>query len=678
MNFWTVPSDFDPDNNSIGCIGGGGAGAGSGCNVQDFGAAGGGGGAYAQANNVPLTPGQTVPYFIGAGGFAYTALAPDVIHNQTRHLGASGGDTFLLSPTLVLAKGGSGGGAWQQRIQLIPPPAIPGGAGGNTGSIGDLIYAGGRGGEVENTIGPGNGNIGTGGGGGAGPLGPGTNGGDSPGGASPPSTTVGGDGDGGGGGIGGTAGDGVGTAAGNGANGTELGTQGAGGGGGGNRSNGNSGVVTAGNAGLYGAGSGGCSVFTFQLAVVGAGSQGAIIVTYDAVAPPPPPVIPPAGFIIERLDNRVWPTVENCWCVDCGFTLARPTPDANLIANSAVGSGIPTGVTDLVGGQGYSSATTAELVDGNGLGPGAGALVNLTIVSGVITAIAFSPAGSGYVFPNLVFNDPENTGSGASATVTLDNSVTFVASAAVFSSGDVGSVIRAGYGVAEITSFVDTQTVIAQMISPIVRVQPDDPINTDQVITQLSGSWTMTEPISSFYLPQLIGFEITGLADGQVIPPTIVPADGIVTLAKPASAIIVGLGFQAQLQSTYLDAGEPTVQGQRKKVAEVTVRIEQSAAFEIGGNQPDGSVQSPQQLAPEWQNMVPAPTHAIAPFNSPATPLFTGDVRVPIPSGFNTRGQVAVQQLNPLPLQVLDYVPEILSGDKPAQEAPQRRGKGDK
>jgi hypothetical protein len=132
------------------------------------------------------------------------------------------------------------------------------------------------------------------------------------------------------------------------------------------------------------------------------------------------------------------------------------------------------------------------------------------------------------------------------------------------------------------------------------------------------------------------------------------------------------------LQSTYLDAGEPTVQGQRKKVAEVTVRIEQSAAFEIGGNQPDGSVQSPQQLAPEWQNMVPAPTHAIAPFNSPATPLFTGDVRVPIPSGFNTRGQVAVQQLNPLPLQVLDYVPEILSGDKPAQEAPQRRGKGDK
>jgi hypothetical protein len=392
-----------------------------------------------------------------------------------------------------------------------------------------------------------------------------------------------------------------------------------------------------------------------------------------AFTPPPPPPAPPpgGGYIIERFDNRIWPTVENAWCVDCGFTLPRPTPASDLTMDSATGAGILTGVTDLVGGSGYSASTTAQVIDGNGLGPGTGAIPILTIVGGVITAIAFAPAGSGYVYPNLVFNDPENTGSGASAKVTLDNSCMCTASDPIFVLDDVGSVIRLGYGVAPITSFVDSTHVIVNMLSPTVFLQPDDPIppNTQ---TQLAGTWTMTKPISSFYLPQLIGFEITGLADGQIIPPVVVPANGIVTLAQPASAIIVGLGFQAQLQSTYLDAGEPTVQGQRKKIAEVTVRVEQSASFQAGGNQPDGSVQSPQQLAPPWQNMIDVPNPAVPPFNSPAQQLFTGDIRVPIPSGYNTRGQVAVQQSNPLPLQVLDYVPEVLAGDKASQEVPKR------
>ena len=343
--------------------------------------------------------------------------------------------------------------------------------------------------------------------------------------------------------------------------------------------------------------------------------------------------------------------------------------------STATGAGILTGVTGLIGGTGYSAATTADVVDDNGQGPGSGAVAMLTIVAGVITAVVFSSGGTNYISPALVFNDPENTGSGASATITVDNSAMFIASTAVFSSGDVGSVIRAGYGYAVITSFIDTTHVIANILSPITQVKTDDPLSPDTPIIFASGTWTMTEPVSSFYLPQLVGFEITGLADGQIIPPTTVPADGLVTLATPASAIIVGLGFQAQLQSTYLDAGEPTIQGQRKKIAAVTVRVEDSAGFQLGGDQPDGSVQNPPQLAPQWQGMVDAPTHAVPAFGAPFTPLYTGDTRIPIPAGFNTRGQVAAQQLNPLPLAVLDFSVEVLGGDKPAQEAqPRQRG----
>ena len=351
----------------------------------------------------------------------------------------------------------------------------------------------------------------------------------------------------------------------------------------------------------------------------------------------------------------------------------RPTS----ISDSVYGAGIPTGVTGFVGGENYSAATTATIVDANGQGPGTGATAALTIVSGVITAVTIT-GGTNYVAPALVINDPENLGSGASATITVDNSAQVYVDAAIFSSADVGSVIRAGYGVAPITAYINSQTVTVNVISPFVKVRLDAPIDPDGPQSVDSGSWTLTAPVSQFYLPQLVGFEITGLADGQIIPPTIVPADGLVELATPASAIIVGLGFQAQLQSTYLDAGEPTVQGQRKKIAEVTVRVEQSAGFQVGGNQPDGSVQSPPQIAPQWQGMVDAPTHAVPAYNSPFTPLFTGDIRVPIPSGCNTRGQVAVQQNNPLPVAVLDFSEEVLGGDEPSQKAPprQRGGRG--
>ena len=390
-----------------------------------------------------------------------------------------------------------------------------------------------------------------------------------------------------------------------------------------------------------------------------------------------PSFVPTNGaYIVERLDNRIWPTVEDCWCVDCAFTNKRPTPNADLTVQYSAGVGILTGVTNLVGGQNYSAATTAAVVDANGLGPGTGGVPVLTITGGTITGVSFSPGGTGYVYPQLVINDPENTGSGASATITLNSSSAVYADAAIFSGANIGNVIRAGYGSMVVTAVTDTQNATVNVLSPLVQIIPDNPIRPNKSVTQEAGNWTMTAPISQLYIPQLVGFEVTGLADGQVIPPTIVPTNGIITLSTPASAIVVGLGFQAQLQTTYLDAGEPTVQGQRKKIAEATARIEQSAAFQIGGNQPDGSVQSPQQLFTTWQNMVAAPTHAVAPFNAPFTPLFTGDVRIPVSGGFNTRGQVALQQLNPLPLQVLDVVPEVLGGDEPNQKFPTRaRGK---
>lgn len=395
----------------------------------------------------------------------------------------------------------------------------------------------------------------------------------------------------------------------------------------------------------------------------------------------------PAGknaYMIERMDNRIWTAgVESCWCVDAGLALPQPTPAAILTASSATGLGACTGVTGLAGGANYSAGATAVIVDmgvkNNGEGPGLGAAPTLTIVAGIITAVAFLPGstGTGYVNPVIQFYDPAGSGGGsggASAQIILDNSATFSASAAVFSAGNVGSVIRMGGGVATITAFTDTRHVVANLSTPITQML----LNSGGTpLPQMAGAWTLTKPVSTISgLNHLIGMSVVGLADGNIITPRTVDATGSITLDVPASAVVVGLKFRAQLQGVYLDTGAPTVQGQRKKVADVTVRIEASRDITAGSNQTDGSTLSPPQLAPAWTDMAALPNKAIKAYNSATVPLFTGDVRVPVFGGFQTPGQVCVQQDNPLPMNILAFIVEELPGDEPELRAPQQQGRG--
>ena len=46
-------------------------------------------------------------------------------------------------------------------------------------------------------------------------------------------------------------------------------------------------------------------------------------------------------------------------------------------------------------------------------------------------------------------------------------------------------------------------------------------------------------------------------------------------------------------------------------------------------------------------------------------PLFTGDARIGVPTDWQTGGQAAVQQTNPLPVNVLGLIPEYQLGDSP-------------
>jgi hypothetical protein len=388
----------------------------------------------------------------------------------------------------------------------------------------------------------------------------------------------------------------------------------------------------------------------------------------------------PPCYMIERMDNRLWPSAEASWCVDAGVALTQLQPAATLGASSASGLGSISGFTGLVGGSNYSAQTVFTVVDlgprNNGQGRGTGATVTATIANGVVTNLSFPTAGQNYYYPQVNAFDPSNQGSGFAAKPTLNNTMTFTASANIFAAGNVGNVIRMGGGIATITAVAAPNSVTANMMSPITQTTA-----AGVPLPAAAGNWTMTAPVTTVGgLYYLAGASVTGLADGNVIAPVTVPSTGIVTLATAASAVTIGLGYTCQLQSMYLEAGEPTEQGQRKKIGAVTVRLEASRAVRAGTNQPDGSTQSPVEIAPPWYEgagglaIVPdqGPNFPLPPYNALATPLRTGDIRIAVGGGWQAPGQVALEQDSPLPMNILALVNERLPGDVPQLQAPRK------
>ena len=144
---WTVPANVY--SITVECWGGGGGGS----NTTTAGrtGGGGGGGAYAKKNSIIVTPGSSFSYSVGGGGGGSSV----------------GGDTWFSSTSTVLAKGGSGGTS----------NSSTGGTGGSaTSSVGDVKYAGGKGGNGTGTgccdgAGGGGGGAGSTGNGNAGPNG---------------------------------------------------------------------------------------------------------------------------------------------------------------------------------------------------------------------------------------------------------------------------------------------------------------------------------------------------------------------------------------------------------------------------------------------------------------------------------------------------------------------------
>jgi len=225
------------------------------------------------------------------------------------------------------------------------------------------------------------------------------------------------------------------------------------------------------------------------------------------------------------------------------------------------------------------------------------------------------------------------------------NGVAMVIDPPAWSPIAVGYTIRAGGGIAIIRTFIDASTVLADIIKPITDIdQFSDPV---KVWPQLPGTWSYTAPSTIFSgLDHLEGETVSILGDGNVFPPQVVN-NGSIMLSQPCSKVTVGLAYTAQLQTLYLDTGDPTIQGKRKNLVALTARVDQTRGLEMGPTFDDLTSYKDRDLNTIGQSI----------------DLFTGDQRMVIGGGWQTEGQLCIQQSNPLPATILGVIPEIQVGD---------------
>lgn len=185
-----------------------------------------------------------------------------------------------------------------------------------------------------------------------------------------------------------------------------------------------------------------------------------------------------------------------------------------------------------------------------------------------------------YVDSALTYDGSEQsvTLTPASGALTIDTTgVVFTASAAVFSSSDVGrkiykkSVDGVGYGRATITGYTDSTHVTCTIDQAF-----------DSVTVMASGFWYLTTDNVSG-LDHLEGRTVTVVADGAEHTELVV-SDGEITLEYQAGVIHVGIGYLGILQPMNLEMTGTTGPGQTKprNIYQVGIRFFQSRGAKVG------------------------------------------------------------------------------------------------
>lgn len=235
----------------------------------------------------------------------------------------------------------------------------------------------------------------------------------------------------------------------------------------------------------------------------------------------------------------------------------------------------------------------------------------------------------------------------------VGNSVTLTdTTGAPFTSGMASGnwIVRGGGGIYKITAFTSTSVVTASVVRVPSVLNPYT--NRPYPVT---GGYTIWQPVTTISgLTQLIGQQVTGVADGIVVPLTTVSASGTITLSTSATKVTLGLAYTPDLQTLPLDLGEPTTQGKRKKITALTLRCADTLGLSAGK-----AFTTLQALKDFTIGNIPSTSTGVALI----TDLVNGDGRIIIDQEWDTAGNYCVRQTQPYPATVLAVMPEVVVGD---------------
>lgn len=229
------------------------------------------------------------------------------------------------------------------------------------------------------------------------------------------------------------------------------------------------------------------------------------------------------------------------------------------------------------------------------------------------------------------------------------NNVLITATGATpFVVGDVGKVFRAGGGIGTVVSYVSNTQIRVNFSKDIADVIPE----TETPLPVATGSWSLTSKVSTISngLWHLEGQTVKVFGDGAVLTDQVV-TNGSITISTASSLILVGLGYECQLQTLplELDGVPETVQGRRKNIPALTSRLYNTTGIKVG---------------PDFDNLEAwVPNEANFDGETSQDLMYSGDYRKTMSGQWTVPGQFCIEQVDPLPVNILAVIPEITEGD---------------
>jgi hypothetical protein len=197
---------------------------------------------------------------------------------------------------------------------------------------------------------------------------------------------------------------------------------------------------------------------------------------------------------------------------------------------------------------------------------------------------------------------------------------------------------------------------VRRHIEYLERPLPDDGDQVDAFYVDAGLTGTFDPPETAVSnLSHLEGETVQVLADGASHPNKTV-SGGSITLDRLSSKVHVGLPYDglSELQTLNLEAGsaDGTAQGKTKRITHCTMRFHRSRGVKAG---------------PDTDNLDPLPELM---FRDPSTPmgepdpLFTGDSRIPWPSGYDREARITLVPVGPFPCTLIGIYPQVLTQDR--------------